>query len=44
MSGGEERWYDFMEQPGPPEEHSSPPPLPTRIGSKASAFHKEHER
>jgi hypothetical protein len=27
-----------MEQ-GPPE-NNSPPPLPTRIGSKASAFHK----
>jgi len=34
----DERWYDFMDQP--PSTDNSPPPLPTRIGSKASAFQK----
>merc|ERR1719150_627443 len=32
----DERWYDFMDQPGSTD--NSPPPLPTRIGSKPSAF------
>ena len=34
----DERWYDFMDQPQSTEH--SPPPLPTRIGSKPSAFQK----
>lgn len=34
----DERWYDFMDQP--PSTDNSPPPLPTRIGSKSSAFQK----
>ena len=34
----DERWYDFMDQP--PSTDNSPPPLPTRIGSKTSAFQK----
>jgi len=34
----DERWYDFMDQP--PSTNNSPPPLPTRIGSKSSAFQK----
>ena len=35
----DERWYDFMDQP-PSSSDNSPPPLPTRIGSKGpgSAF------
>jgi len=37
-SSSDERWYDFMDQP--PSTDSSPPPLPTRIGSKTSAFQK----
>ena len=34
----DERWYDFMDQP--PSSDNSPPPLPTRVGSKGpgSAF------
>ena len=32
----DERWYDFMDQPASTD--NSPPPLPTRIGSKPSAF------
>ena len=32
----DERWYDFMDQPGSTD--NSPPPLPTRIGSRPSAF------
>ena len=40
-SSGDERWYDFMDQP-PSSSDNSPPPLPTRIGSKpgpvSSAF------
>lgn len=37
-----ERWYEVgSEAPsGPSLENSSPPPLPTRIGSKGSAFQK----
>ena len=35
----DERWYDFMDQP-PSSSDNSPPPLPTRVGSKGpvSAF------
>ncbi|TRY78915.1 hypothetical protein TCAL_10580, partial [Tigriopus californicus] len=42
-SGGEgERWYELGNEaaPGLVPEDSSPPPLPTRIGSKGSAFQK----